>query len=267
MPVERGAQSTDFASEARTMIKIVVSKSDPVGKGAAASRPAILLDRFYYFILAVIIAAVVVKGFGPTLNERLLHPLTPVPFILYFHAAVFTSWVILFMLQTALIGTRRVKLHRKVGVLGFVLGVTLAITGVATVIVMARFRTQPHPFGTPSLAIALNDMAEYSIFFGLAIYWRKKPEFHRRLMFIATCTLTSAAFVRLMPPDSPVEWMYVGVDVLILLGLGRDWIVNKRVHPAYLYGLPAALLGQSLALYLYLSRSPAWLVIAHWLIG
>jgi len=30
----------------------------------------------------------------------------------------------------------------------------------------------------------------------LAIYWRKKPEFHRRLMLIASCALADAAFGR-----------------------------------------------------------------------
>jgi hypothetical protein len=115
----------------------------------------------------------------------------------------------------------------------------------------------------------MNDMIEYSFFFGLAIYWRKKSELHRRLMFIATCTLMSAAVGRLLPAslDPQVKWIYVGVDALILLGMCRDWIVNKRIHPVYLYSLPAALLGQLIALHLDLSRSPAWLAIAHRLVG
>jgi hypothetical protein len=233
-----------------------------------AARPATQLGRSMYFFLALIIATVVVAGFGPKLDPRLLHPPSPRPPILYFHAAVFTSWVILFVLQSALIATGNVKLHRKVGVLGFALGVTLAITGVATAIVMTKFYTQPgHPDPAPFLAISLNDMIEYSFFFGLAIYWRKKSEFHRRLMFIATCTLMSAAAGRLIPPNLPVQWIYVGVDALILLGLGSDWIVNKRIHPVYLYGLPAVLLGQLIALHLDLSGSPVWLAIAHRLIG
>jgi hypothetical protein len=233
-----------------------------------ATRPVILLGRFYYCILALIIAALVVAGFEPRLNAHLLHSPTPLPLILYVHAAVFASWIILFMLQTALIATGRVKLHRKVGVLGFVLGVTLAITGVATIILMARFRAQPgHPDGTPFMALSLNDMLEYSIFFGLAIYWRKKSEFHRRLMYIATCTLMSLAVGRVLPNNTPEQWIYVGIDALILLGLGRDWILNKRIHPVFLYGLPAAVLGQLIALHLFLTRSPAWMAIAHWLIG
>jgi hypothetical protein len=233
-----------------------------------AARPATLWGRSLYFVLALIIATVVVAGFGPKLDARLLHPPSPRPPILYFHAAVFTSWVILFTLQTALIATRNVRLHRKVGVLGFALGVTLAITGVATAILMTRFYAQPgHPDPTAFLAISLNDMVQYSLFFGLAIYWRKRPAFHSRLMFIATCTLMSAAAGRLIPANLPVEWIYVGVDTLILVGLGCDWIVHRRIPPVYLYALPVALLGQSIAMYLDVSGSPRWLAIAHRLIG
>ena len=235
-----------------------------------AARPANPLARFSYVIFALIIATVVVAGFSQTINARLLHPPSPRPPIIYFHVAVFTSWVILFILQSTLIATGNVKLHRKVGLLGFALGVMLPITGVAAAIVSTRFYTRPgHPDPRFFLAISLNDMIEYSFFFGLAIYWRKKSEIHRRLMFIATCTLMSAAIGRLLPAslDSPVKWIYVGVDALILLGLGRDWIVNKRIHPVYLYGLPAALLGQLTAVHLDLSRSPVWLAIANRIVG
>lgn len=88
-------------------------------------------------------------------------------------------------------------------------------------------------------------------------------------MFIATCTLMSAPTIRLLPADltSPAKWIYVGVDALIVLGCGRDWIINRRIHPVYLYGLPVALLGQLIALHLDLDRSPTWVAIAHWIIG
>jgi uncharacterized membrane protein YozB (DUF420 family) len=229
------------------------------------------LARSSYFILALIITAVVVAGFGPTLDTRLLHPPSPRPSIIYFHAVIFTGWLILFVLQTVLIATDNVKLHRKVGMLGFALGIAVPIMGMATTIVNMRFskltsQRDPAPF----LAISLNDMIAFSVFFGLAIYWRKKSDWHRRLMFIATCTLTSAAVLRLLLTtslDSPIKWQYVGVDALILLGLARDWIVNKRIHPVYLYSFPAVLLAQSIALHLYLSGSPVWVAIADRLLG
>jgi uncharacterized membrane protein YozB (DUF420 family) len=229
-------------------------------------RSANPLARFSYFILGLIIAALVVAGFSQTFNARLLHAPTPRPPIVYFHVAVSASWLLLFLLQSALIATGNVKLHRKVGLLGFALGVTLAITGVAVSIISLRLYTRPgHSDPAPFLAIFLNDMLQFSVFFGLAIYWRKKTEIHRRLMFIATCTLLSAPMIRLLPMnlDSRNEWIYVGVDALILLGLGRDWLIDKRIHPAYLYGLPAALLGQLIALHLDLNPSPTWMAIAH----
>jgi uncharacterized membrane protein YozB (DUF420 family) len=229
------------------------------------------IARFSDFILALIITAVVVAGFGQTVNARLLHPPSPRPSIIAFHAVIFMSWVILFVIQSVLIATDNVKLHRKIGMVGLALGITVPVMGIATTIVNMRFsKLISHRDPAPFLAISLNDMIAFSVFFGLAMYWRKKSDWHRRLMFIATCTLTSAAFLRLVLPtslESPIRWQYVGVDALILLGLARDWIVNKRIHPVFLYSLPAVVLAQLIAEHLYLSGSPAWVAIADWLLG
>jgi len=59
--------------------------------------------------------------------------------------------------------------------------------------------------GESDLAYPLWDMVVFTIAFALAVYWRKKSEFHRRLILIACCALTAAAFGRfppnLLPPD------------------------------------------------------------------
>jgi hypothetical protein len=46
------------------------------------------------------------------------------------------------------------------------------------------------------LMIPLFDMVAFPSAFALAIYSRKRPEFHRRLKLIAACALTAAAFGR-----------------------------------------------------------------------
>jgi len=40
-------------------------------------------------------------GFSFTVNANLFHPAIPRPVILYFHAAVFSSWLVFFILQSA----------------------------------------------------------------------------------------------------------------------------------------------------------------------
>src|SRR5690348_5444430 len=113
---------------------------------------------------------------------------------------------------------------------------------------MDRFvMTQFHEQGAaPFLAIQFNDMVSFTVCFALAILWRRKPEFHRRLMLIATCVLTTAAFARFPGIGLPMlGWTYVCVDSLIALGVVRDLSVNRRIHQVYLYALPVLIVAQS----------------------
>jgi hypothetical protein len=63
-----------------------------------------------------------------------------------------------------------------------------------------------------------------------------------------------------------LRW-YGGVDALILLGVARDLLVMRRVHAVYLYGLPLLIFVQVVTMVMYLQQTPAWMTIAHWLIG
>jgi hypothetical protein len=85
-------------------------------------------------------------------------------------------------------------------------------------------------------------------------------------MLIASCALTVAAFARFPRTLVPADTWYAGVDLLIGLGLLRDWIVDGRVHRAYAIGLPAVMAGQALALYLALAAPTGWLALLRaWL--
>ena len=111
--------------------------------------------------------------------------------------------------------------------------------------------------------IAFYDIATFAIPFALAIYWRKKPELHRRLMLVASCALTAAAFSRMPIPLWVPDRVFDsgGVDLLIFLGIARDLIVSSRVHRVYIYALPAFIISQIAVAYAY--QSAYWLKIAH----
>jgi hypothetical protein len=127
---------------------------------------------------------------------------------------------------------------------------------------MDRFFLQRHhDTETPAfLIIQLMDLSSFAIPFALAIYWRRRLEFHRRLMLIASCGLTDAAFGRF--PLLPLAFSPGGVDALILLGILRDLIVDRRIHKVYLYAFPLLLLFQIFCMQTYLHTSPWWVRIA-----
>jgi hypothetical protein len=100
----------------------------------------------------------------------------------------------------------------------------------------------------------------------LAIYWRTKPEYHRRLIFIASCGLMDAAIGRFD------FWFnhsifYAGLDLLIVLGMMRDWFVEGRVHKVYLYAMPPMIVLQSLAVYAWRVNPVWWQGITHAILG
>jgi len=236
---------------------------------AIASNRTGPLENYFYSFMSLLIAAVVVYGFSQTVEKKLVHPALPRPFVLYVHAAVFSGWVLFFILQSALVRTRMVQWHRLIGWFGVGLGVAMPIVGVSTAIIMARFnRLNLHSrYPEANLLVSFFDIAAFTIPFALAIYWRKKPEFHRRLQLMACCALTAAAFGRFPPPLVAPGTLYVGVDILILLAVARDLVVSRRIHPVYLFGLPSFILCQTLVLYTVMHHSTWWLKTARAILG
>jgi hypothetical protein len=57
------------------------------------------------------------------------------------------------------------------------------------------------------------------------------------------------------------------VDLLIILGVLRDWVVAKQVHPVYLYALPMLVIGQTVVMYTIRHELSYWLRIAHAKLG
>ncbi len=205
-----------------------------------------LLNQYFYFFMSLLIAVVVVYGFSQRIDQRLLHPKHPAPLLLSIHAAIFSAWVIFYIVQSALVRTGNVRIHRMLGRFGVALGVAIPTIGIVTAVVMRRFDLRYSDLArtAPLLRTAILDLSCFTIPFALAIYWRNRPEFHRRLMLIATCALTAAAFVRFPQVFHPWPWFYAGVDLLVFLGVLRDLIVIRRVHPIYRYALPVLIVAQ-----------------------
>jgi len=227
-----------------------------------------LVDKYFYFSMSFVIAAIVVWGFSHTIVQNLLRPAVPRPLILWFHASCFSLWVLFFIFQTTLVRTRNVKWHRFLGWFGTGLATVMVPLGAVTAIVMARFDTyRLHQTGGDAfLFLPLMDMVMFAVLVALAISWRKKPELHRRLIFIATCVLLDAPFARI---DHLFDHnlFFLCLDGVIALGLVRDLLVSRRVHRVYWTALPLLAVTQWFVIYTWRSGAHWWLHIAHGLMG
>jgi hypothetical protein len=98
---------------------------------------------------------------------------------------------VVFIAQSTLVRVHKVSWHRFAGWIGAGLDTLMVPLGFAIAIVMARFdAVRLHLSDADAfLAIPFYDMIAFGVIIGLAIYWRKRPEFHRRLVFAATCGL------------------------------------------------------------------------------
>ncbi|HXM15367.1 MAG TPA: hypothetical protein VN933_09005 [Candidatus Eremiobacteraceae bacterium] len=233
------------------------------GRGAKTKRAG-LWDTYFYFAMSLLMTAVVVAGFSLTMGARIIHPAVRPPTILYIHAFVFWGWLAFFIFQSALVRTHNVRLHRTAGWFGVALGVVIPGLGISTALVMDRIKMMADPRSDAAkfMLVPFNDIFCFAIPFALAIYWRKKPEFHRRLILIASCALTAAAWGRFPESILPGETFYAGVDLLIFLGVVRDWIVNRRIHVVYRYALPAFIVAQAFVAYTIETKQAYWLKIA-----
>jgi hypothetical protein len=226
------------------------------------------VGRYFYFSMSLLVAAIVVYGFLVTVNDSLFHPAVPRPIILWIHGAAFAGWVLFFIFQSTLVRIQKVSWHRFMGWFGAGLATVMVPLGIATSIVMARFDTvQLHQPGADAfLIIPFYDMLAFGVSIGLAIYWRQRPEMHRRLVLIATCGLLDAAFAR-FPHVFDNNLFFPLLDLVIVLGMARDLLVDRRVHKVYLYALPLLIVGQSLAVYIWRSNPSWWQGIAHAILG
>lgn len=226
------------------------------------------LSRYFHFCASAVMAGLAVWGFSHTVDARLLHAAPPRPLLLWFHATVFSAWIGLFIAQSALVRVHKVSIHRALGWFGAALAATMVVSGFVVSVVMLRFDiTVLHMKAVASfLSIVWCDMIIFGTCMALAIYFRKRPENHRRLVFLASCQLMQAAFVRFHYLGAH-DLFYPAVDVLIVAGIVRDLVVDRRVNKVYRYGFPAIIVLQTCATYLQRANPSWWQAATHVILG
>jgi hypothetical protein len=99
------------------------------------------LGRYFYLCMSLVLAALVILGFSRTVNASLFHASPPRPLLLRMHGVAFTTWVVFFIAQSALVRAKKVSVHRLLGWFGAGLAAVMVVLGFTTAVVMTRFDT------------------------------------------------------------------------------------------------------------------------------
>ncbi len=227
-------------------------------------------DRPLFVGALVFVLVVVFAGFAPTFYLKGWFGTPPLSNLLFAHGLVMSSWLALFIAQTALVEVGRADLHRRLGVIGVGVAILVVVVGVAAALDAGRRGFSPAPQVTPQmfLAIPLVDMLVFAILVGSALAKRRQSATHKRLMLLATVGILTPAVARL-PVDAlkqaGLPAFFAVTIVCVLLVVAIDTLRHRRLHPAFGWG--AALLVAAVPARIALAQSNAWLTTANWLIS
>lgn len=198
--------------------------------------------RVFYVGVSIALLLIVLAGFAPPFTASMAAG--GLPPILHIHAAVFLGWTILLVVQSALISQGRFGVHRQLGVLGASLIPVMLVLGYMTAVFGAR-RGHPawkipgqlppegHPFAD-SLAfmtVPLGDLMLLAVFGAIAVWYRRRPQIHKRAMLLAGigCMVPPAA--GRIPGIDPTMLTMLLLAGLLAACLIHDFRERGRLHP------------------------------------
>ena len=233
----------------------------------------------FFLGMSILLMALVLIGFGPTLYFRPLFDVPPIPAYLYLHGWILTGWYVLLIAQTSLIQTARAATHRRLGMLGAFWGALVVVGGqIAALSMIKRVTTLgvdlDATFEGVSVAAALSgalwSSIESSCAFGFmvatAVLLRRRTEAHKRLMLLASILSVGAAVNRIADwpilggggDASPIPFGPFGpiaIWLLVAAVVAHDLMTTRRVHIATLvggalvvlhtFGIPSGLIASS----------------------
>jgi hypothetical protein len=233
----------------------------------SAAPGARVRTRRVFVPLAMLVALMAAVGFWPSYFGLMLNGTLAAPTVIHLHAAVFVSWLGLFIAQAAFAATGRIAIHKQLGPWLFAFGVLLIAMGL--IAAFARFghyylvegnleKAQNRLFGP------VRDMIFFAPLLAAGWIYRRQPEVHKRIMLVATSILLVAAVGRMSFLGKPVpEPLFLLVwPVPIYIAMAHDYATKRLIHPVYVIGLAAMV---AMRLVVPLRGSDAWLALTGWL--
>jgi hypothetical protein len=261
----RGAsRRAELALQGEPMATLLTSSSSStVAARDVRSRSLDRSDRRFYPAMAAAIVLAEAVGFGHSEHARIAghHALQPMAIL---HVALFSGWLALFLVQTLLVATGRTRVHRRLGILAAAVAGLMVVTAPPLAIDLARrgvASSDPLAF----LFTMLVDVVVFGVLVACGIHFRRRVEWHKRLMLLATTSLLPPGISRWPIAVASPGPVIMGVMVAFLAAAPvRDLWTGRRMHGVSLWGGIALRL--SVPVRLAIAYSAPWHRVAAWLI-
>ena len=215
-----------------------------------------LSEHRFFSVAAAAVAATVLAGFIPLYTLRLLRHDPNLTLLVHAHGFVMTAWIALFVTQTLLISNHQIRLHRRLGIFGVGLALLVMLVGMPTLVKAAARRSHDVHSTRFLWMLAAFDGIALIVFAGLvgaALLLRRRGDYHKRLMLLATVSLLGPAFGRLTEYASGFRGNSDFGVLLLCIGsvvacVAVDRVRSQRLHPAFVWG-GASVIGMDVATY------------------
>jgi hypothetical protein len=235
--------------------------------------------RRFYVVMAGVFVLIAFSGFTPTYWARVATGTFHAPPIVHVHGFLLFCWTLFYFLQTALVATGRTSSHRSWGLAGIALFSVLVCSIIATRVTVMNLQ-DARGFGDAGRRFSAVVFVALPLMIGLfaaAIANVRKPEVHKRLMYVLMASMMTPAIARvfltlLAPPGAaeggpPPPFVSVppGIvaSMLIAVAMVYDWRTRGRPHKVYVYGGILVLL--EILLVVPVSGTQAWMDAAQFL--
>jgi hypothetical protein len=236
---------------------------------AGASFAAKRSERPYFVGITIAIVAVVFAGFS---RSFYLHSLFGVPSpttFVTFHGSLMSGWILIVFVQAMLVATHRVLWHRRLGIFGACYAALIVPVGCMTTLAAAAREVRAQSADVASqldvLALELTQMLLFALLVGGAVWLRKRLDWHKRLMLLATLCILPNAIVRLALA-TPYDFLQrnitlVSIWALLLVAVvAIDSYRRRRLHPAF--GLLGTMTVGSMYAAYFVGLTQPWIRIA-----
>lgn len=191
--------------------------------------------------MAAVAIAAVATGFSTTYFIPIAGGTFAGPPVAHVHGLLFMVWIGLLLVQPMLVRHGRSGLHRKLGLIALPLAVAMAASGlgVGTFAVSRDLAAGGGDVAYSQLIGVVAAMTFFVAYVSIALATRRKPDWHKRMMLLATIAILWPAWFRFrhLLPFVPRPDIILGVvvsDSLIVVAMVRDRLKFDRIHPAYL---------------------------------